>query len=173
MLHQKMQDAINQQVNAEYYSAYLYLAMAAKFADLGLSGGTNWMKVQSQEELVHAGMFVDYIIERGGELELADVKAHGKEWTTPLSIFEYALAHEQHVTELIGDLADLALQLKDHSTFQFLQWFIAEQVEEEASAQDVIDKLRLAGETAGGLYQVDRELATRVFTPPVAAGANA
>lgn len=169
MLHQKMQDALNQQVNAEYYSAYLYLAMAATFADLGLPGGVNWMKVQFQEELVHAGMFVDYIIERGGEVELSDIKAHSKDWTTPLAVFEAILAHEQHVTGLISDLADLALQNKDHSTFQFLQWFIGEQVEEEASAQDVLDKLRLAGETAGGLYQVDRELAARVFTPPAVA----
>ena len=169
MLNDRMQEALNRQVNAEYYSAYLYLAMAAKFADLGLPGGVNWMKVQFQEELAHAGMIFDYVLERGGEMELTDIVAHAKEWTTPLSVFEYALAHERHVTELIGGLADLALEIRDHSTFQFLQWFIAEQVEEEASAQDVIDKLRLAGETAGGLYQVDKELAARVFTPPAAA----
>jgi ferritin len=169
MLHEKMQAALNKQVNAEYYSAYLYLAMAAKFADLGYAGGVNWMKVQFQEELAHAGMIFDYILERGGEVELSDIKAHAKEWTTPLAVYEYTLAHEQHVTALIGGLADLALEIKDHSTFQFLQWFIAEQVEEEASAQDVCDKIRLAGETPGGMYQVDKELAARVFNPPVAA----
>lgn len=169
MVHPRMQDALNKQVNAEYYSAYLYLAMAAKFADMGLPGGVNWMKVQFQEELVHAGMLFDYIIERGGEVVLTDIAAHDKDWDAPLAAFEAVLAHEEHVTSLIGDLADLALEIKDHSTFQFLQWFIAEQVEEEASAHDVIDKLRLAGDTPGGLYQLDKELAARVFTPPVTA----
>ena len=169
MLHEKMQAALNEQVNAEQYSAFLYLSMAAKLAELGLPGGVNWMKAQFQEELVHAGMLFDYILERGGEAELKDIKGSAKEWPSALAIFEAALAHEQHVTSLINGLADLALELKDHATFQFLQWFIAEQVEEEASAQDVIDKIRLAGEHAGGLYQVDRELAARVFTPPAAA----
>jgi ferritin len=164
-----MQEALNKQVNAEYYSAYLYLAMAAKFADLGLPGGVNWMKVQFQEELAHAGMIFDYILERGGEVELSDISAHAKEWTTPLVMFEAALAHERHVTRLIGGLADLALEIKDHSTFQFLQWFIAEQVEEEASAQGVCDAIRLAGETPGGMYQLDNERAARVFNPPAAA----
>jgi ferritin len=169
MLNPRMQDALNAQVNAEYYSAYLYLSMAAKLADLGVPGGVNWMKVQFQEELAHAGMFFDYIIERGGEVKLADIAAEEKVWQTPLAAYEAVLAHEQHVTELIGNLADLALEIKDHSTFQFLQWFIAEQVEEESAAQGVIDKLRLVGDAAGGLYQVDNELATRVFTPPVVA----
>ena len=169
MLYDRMQTALNKQINAEHYSAYLYLAMAAKFADLGLPGGANWMKAQYQEELVHGNMIFDYVLERGGDAQLADIAAHAKEWTTPLAMFEAALAHEQLVTGLIGDLASLALELKDHATFQFLQWFVAEQVEEEASVQDVIDKFRLAGEARGGLYQIDRELGARVFTPPAAA----
>lgn len=167
MVHQRMQDALNKQVNAEYYSAYLYLGMAARFAELGLPGAVSWMKVQFQEELVHAGMFFDYVLERGGQVELADIAAHDKDWATPQALFEAVLAHEELVTSLIGDLADLALEIKDHSTFQFLQWFIAEQVEEESTAHDVLDKLNLACDAPGGLYVLDKELATRVFTPPV------
>ena len=169
MLHSRMEEALNKQINAELYSAYLYLAMAAKFADLGLPGGTNWMKVQYQEEQTHAQKIYDYVLERGGGVELADIKAHAKEWTTPLAMFEYTLAHERHVTDLIGDLADLSLELRDHATHNFLQWFIGEQVEEEASADDMVQKCKLAADAPGGLYQFDKELAARVFTPPVPA----
>lgn len=173
MLNERMQAAINKQINAEFYSAYLYLAMSATFSDLGLPGGANWMKVQFQEELFHAQKFYDYVVERGGSVELEDIKAEAKVWTTPQQMFEHTLEHERRVTGLINDLADLALELKDHATHNVLQWFIAEQVEEEASADDMVQKCRLAADAPGGLYQLDKELAARVYTPPATAAAGA
>jgi ferritin len=168
MLDQRMQDALNGQINREFYSAYLYLSMSAQFAELGLAGGRNWMHVQFQEELAHAQKFVDYVIERGGRVRLEAIERPTQEWPAPLAMFEAALQHEGRVTAWINELADLALQIKDHATLNELQWFIAEQVEEEASAEDVVKKLRLVQDAPGGLYEVDKELAARIFTPPVA-----
>lgn len=169
MLDKKMENAINKQVNAELYSAYLYLAMAAQFADLGMAGGQNWMSVQYQEELTHAQKLFDYVIERGGRAKLDAIEKPPVKWASPLAMFEDAYAHEQKVTGLINNLADLSLQLKDHATHNFLQWFIAEQVEEEASASDMVQKFKLAADAPAGLYQLDKELAARVFTPPTPA----
>lgn len=169
MLDQKMLDAINRQINAELYSAYLYLAMSARFAAMGLPGGANWTRVQAQEEMTHAAKFYDHVIERNGEIKLTAIEEPPSSWDTPLAIFEEILAHEQKVTALIDDLADLAISLKDHASHNMLQWFIAEQVEEEASADDVIQKLRLTQDAPGGLFQLDSELAARVFVPISAA----
>jgi ferritin len=169
MLDQRMQDAVNRQINREFYSAYLYLSMSAQFAELGLAGGQNWMTVQFQEELAHAQKFIDYVIGRGGRVRLEAIDKPEQEWPAPLAMFEAALRHEGQVTAWINELADLALEIKDHATLHELQWFIAEQVEEEASAEDIVKKLRLVQEAPGGLYEIDKELAARVFTPPVAA----
>ncbi|HSL95120.1 MAG TPA: ferritin [Thermoleophilia bacterium] len=169
MLDTRMEEAINRQINAEIYSGYLYLSMAAQFADLGMAGGQNWMTVQYQEELSHAQKMFDYVIERGGRVTLAPIEGPQTEWETGLQMFEDAYAHEQKVTALINDLTTLALELKDHATHNFLQWFIAEQVEEEATASDMVQKFSMAGEHPAGLYQLDKELAARVFTPPAAA----
>jgi ferritin len=168
MLDARMEDALNHQVNAELYSAYLYLSMAAQFAELGMAGGQNWMTIQYQEELSHAQKIFDYVIERGGRSTLAPIDGPQTEWPTGLAMFEDAYGHEQKVTGLINDLATLALELKDHATHNFLQWFIAEQVEEEATASDMVQKFRMAGEHPAGVYQLDKELAARVFTPPTA-----
>ena len=167
MLDPRMQDAINRQINAEFYSAYLYLSMSVQFADLGLVGGANWMRVQFQEELFHAQKFVAYVTERGGRVRLDAIDKPGQDWASPLAMFEEALAHEGKVTALINGLADLAMELRDHATLQELQWFIAEQVEEEATADDMTKKLRLVQDAPGGLYEIDKEMAARVFTPPV------
>ena len=169
MLDQRMQDALNGQINAELYSAYLYLSMSAQFADLGMAGGQNWMHVQFQEELFHVQKFFDYVIERGGRVRLEAIDRPEQDWASPLAMFEAALEHEGKVTAWINELADLALELRDHATLQELQWFIAEQVEEESSADDMCRKLRLVKDAPGGLYEVDKELATRVYTPPAAA----
>jgi ferritin len=169
MLHPKMQDAINKQINAEYFSAFLYLAMAARFNGLGLAGGANWMNVQFQEELAHAKKFFDYVGERGGTAKLETIAGPPTEWQDALAMFEHAYAHEQKVTGLINGLADLALELKDHATHNFLQWFIAEQVEEEASADAMVQKLKLTKDAPGGIFQLDAEMAARVFTPPAPA----
>ena len=168
MLDTRMEEAVNRQINAEIYSGYLYLSMAAQFADLGMAGGQNWMTVQYQEELSHAQKMFDYVIERGGRVTLAPIEGPQTKWETGLQMFEGAYAHEQKVTALINDLTTLALELKDHATHNFLQWFIAEQVEEEATASDMVQKFTMAGEHPAGMYQLDKELAARVFTPPAA-----
>ncbi len=170
MLDQRMQDALNGQINAELYSAYLYLSMSAQFAELGMAGGQNWMHVQFQEELFHAQKFFDYVVERGGRVLLgghrqaragvADAARHVRAGARPT---------KSKVTGLINGLADLALELRDHATLQELQWFIGEQVEEEATADDMVKKLRLVQGAPGGLYEIDKELAARVFTPPLPA----
>ena len=171
MLHKKMQAALNKQINAEFYSAYLYLSMSARFAALGLPGGANWMHVQFQEETAHAMKLFGYTLERGGTVTLAAIEKPRTAWPSALAMFEHTLEHEQAVTGLINGLADLALELKDHGTHNVLQWFIAEQVEEESSAEEMIHKLRLTQDAPGGLFQLDNEMAARVFVPPAPAGA--
>jgi len=174
MLDTQIQDAINAQINWEFYSGYLYLSMASQFAATGMSGGQNWMTVQYQEELAHARIMVEYVLTRGGRMVLETIDKPQTDWVDGLAMFEEALAHEEKVTGRIHDLASLALELKDHATYNFLQWFIAEQVEEEETASDMVQKFRMAGEHPAGLYQLDKELATRVYnipSPLVAAGA--
>ncbi len=166
MLNPKIQDAINEQINWELYSGYLYLAMAAQFAELGMPGGENWMKAQYKEELFHAEKMFDYVSARGGRVRLGAIAEPQSEWADGLTMFKEALAHEEFVTSRIHELASLALELKDHATYNFLQWFIAEQVEEEETAADMVQKFTMAGEHPAGLYQLDKELAARVFTPP-------
>jgi ferritin len=168
MLNKKVEDALNEQHNAELYSGYLYLAMSAWFGSINLSGFAAWMRVQAQEELVHAVKFYDYINERGGRVALKAIDVPPFEWDSPLAAFEAAYAHEQKVTGLISALVDLARDERDHATEIFLQWFVTEQVEEEDSANDVVQKIRLMGDAAGGLFMLDRELGQRTFTPPAA-----
>lgn len=166
MLNGKMEKALNAQINAELYSAYLYLAMEAYLAPEGLPGFATWMRMQTQEEMFHAMKIYDFVTERGGRVTLAAIGQPPTKWKSPLNVFENVLAHEQKVTGLINGLVDLALAEKDHATHIFLQWFVTEQVEEEASAGEVLQKLRLIGKDASGLFGLDRELGQRVFTPP-------
>ena len=166
MLDQRMQDAFNKQINWEFYSGYLYLSMASKFADTGMSGGQSWMTVQYQEELAHARIMFTYVLTRGGRVLLEAIEKPEADWPSGLAMFEEALAHEEGVTARIHDMASLALELKDHATYNFLQWFIAEQVEEEETAMDMVQKFKMAGEHPAGLYQLDKELATRVYAAP-------
>lgn len=168
MLDQRMCDAINEQINWELYSGYLYLAMAAQFAELGMAGGQNWMTIQYQEELAHAQKMFEYVLTRGGRVTLEAIAKPPVTWENGLAMFKDALAHEEEVTARIHNLASLALELKDHATYNFLQWFIAEQVEEEETANDMVLKFTMAGEHPAGLYQLDKELRGRVFTPPAA-----
>ena len=161
-----MLKALNDQFAAEMYSSYLYLSMASDFASKGLGGFANWMRVQSQEENVHAMMFFDFILERGGKVIPDALEKPPSAWDSPSAAFAAALSHEKYITGRINDLADLAIQSKDHATNAFLQWFITEQVEEESSARDVLDKLNIA--QGGMLYSLDKELGLRVFTPPPA-----
>ena len=170
MLAKPVQNALNKQINEEFFSAYLYLAMAAEADRLGLPGFVNWFTIQYQEELTHADRFFDYILERNGEVELDALAKPEVKNETALSLFQKALEHEQYITQCIFKLKDLAKAESDHATDVFLEWFVREQVEEEASAQNVIDQLRLVDGNPNGLYMIDRELATRQLAASTAAG---
>lgn len=168
MISPKIEKALNEQINAEMFSAYLYLAMVAYFQDKNLSGFANWMTVQNQEETFHAMKFFRYVSERGGRVTLDAIEKPQFEWESPLAAMEAAQQHEAYITGRINSLVDLAIKEKDHATASFLGWFVDEQVEEEDSVNEVVQKLRLLGSDGGGLFMMDRDMATRVFTPPVA-----
>lgn len=165
MLVKRMEDAINDQMNFEIYSAHIYLSMASYFEENGLPGFANWMKAQYQEEIFHAMKMFDYVNETGGRATISAIDAPATEWDSPLAAFQTALEHEQLVTSRINKLMDIAREESDHATSIFLQWFISEQVEEEASVGDIVGKLKLVGD-GGALFMLDRDLSTRVFTPP-------
>ncbi len=168
MSNKVLEKALNEQLNAELYSAYLYLSMSAYFSDIGLDGFANWMRVQAKEEQFHAMKFYDYINERGGRVTLASIDAPETEWKSPLDCIEAVLEHEQKVTSLVNGLVDLAIQERDHATNIFLQWFVTEQVEEEDNVNAVLNKLRLLNGEGNGMFILDKELSTRVFTEPAA-----
>lgn len=168
MISEKIQEALNIQINKELYSAYLYLSMAAWCESVSLSGFANWMTVQGQEEVSHAQKIFGYLNERGGRVLLQPIDGPRTEWGSVLEVFEEVLEHEQFVTGLIHGLVKLARSEDDYASETFLHWFVTEQVEEEASATAVVEKLKLAGDRGGGLLMLDREMAARVFTPPAA-----
>lgn len=165
MFSEKMLLALNSQIKEELESAYIYLQMAAESDRLGLPGFVNWFKMQYTEELAHADRFFNFVLERNGEVELQAIPKPELNQETPLSLFEKALAHEQHITACIFSLKDLAKAESDHATDVFLEWFVNEQVEEEAAAQAVIDQLRLVEGSPNGLFMIDRELAMRQPEP--------
>jgi ferritin len=161
MIGKKMQDALNRQINEELFSSYLYLAMSADFQAKNLSGAAAWMSLQAEEERSHAMKFFHYLIERGGEVELLPIEKPQKSWKTPLDAFRDAEKHEQHITGCINSLADLAVEEKDYATQNLLQWFVNEQVEEEASVGEVVAKLEMVSDSRNGLFMMDRELGKR------------
>jgi ferritin len=165
-MDEKMVESLNSQLNAEMYSAYLYLSMGAYFEDLDLGGFANWMRVQAQEEMTHAMKIHDFIIQRGDRVTLTKIEAPPTEWESPVNAFEHVYKHEQKVTGLINQLVNLALSLGDHATNNFLQWFVAEQVEEEESSSGVLKKVKMANDSLSGMLMLDNELSQRVFTPP-------
>jgi ferritin len=171
MLSKKMQDALNAQINAEYYSSYLYLSMAAYYEGINLKGFGHWMRLQSQEEMVHVMKFFDYVLDRRGKVELKAIDGPPTTWESPLDVFENVLQHEQHVTSLINNLADLAISERDHATHGLLEWFLNEQVEEESVADQIVNELKLLKGSPDGLYLLDKELATRVLATPAAGAA--
>lgn len=166
MINEKIQDALNEQVNAEFFSAYLYLSMSAYYKSLNLNGFAHWLQVQAQEELIHGMLIYNYINERGGRVKLMPVEGPDTNWPSTKVPFEEAYKHEQKITAMINNLVNLAIEMKDHATNNFLQWFVAEQVEEEASADAVVQKLKLVGEAGDGLFMLDKELSLRIFNPP-------
>jgi ferritin len=166
MISEKMNQAINEQINAEMYSAYLYLSMSAHFTDINLPGFANWMKVQAHEEMLHAMKFYGFVCERGGKVELLSIAGPPTTWDGPLEAFEQAYAHEQEVTRRINNLVGLALEEKDYASNTFLGWFVTEQVEEESNADSIVKQLKLIGADRSALFMIDRELAARVFALP-------
>ena len=160
-IKQKIADALNQQLNRELYSAYLYLAMSAHFEDKNLPGFAHWMRIQAKEEQEHALKFYKYIAERQGRVILKAIEAPPMEWKTTLDVVEHVYQHELEVTKLIGNLTELAEAEKDHATNSLLQWFINEQVEEEASAYAIIQQLKMIKDAPQGLIMLDRALAQR------------
>lgn len=166
MLNNKVQDAINAQINAEFWSAYLYLSMSMHFASEGYDGIANWFAIQFKEEQDHATIFMNYVNSRDGKVLLAPIAAVDTEWASPLAAFEATLAHEKKVTALINDLYAVAVEEKDYATQNMLKWFIDEQVEEESNARGYIDALKKIGDNGYGLYMFDKELAARVYSTP-------
>lgn len=166
MLSKKMEDALNEQINAELWSAYLYLSMGMQFENAGLNGVANWFKVQFQEEQAHAEIFMNFVNQRGGRVLLKPIAAVDTDWATPLDAFKATLAHEQKVTAMINNLYSIAEEEKDYATRERLVWFVNEQVEEEDSAQELIDKFTLIGNDGMGLYTLNQELAARTYTVP-------
>ncbi len=172
MLNPKIEEAFNQQINAELHSAYLYLSMSAWFESANFAGMANWMRVQAQEELTHAMKFFDFIQERDGKVTLTQVDAPKTTWGSPLDAFQDAYQHECKISGLINGLVDLSLRESDHAANAFLQWFVTEQVEEEAAALTIVDKLKLVGDSNVALFMLDGELGQRTFTPPPATPAG-
>ena len=168
MLTEKMEKALNGQVNAELYSAYLYLAMASYFEQNDLPGFANWMRIQVQEEQFHAMKQFDYVLERGGKAVLGSIDAPPASWDSTVAVFDATLKHEQMVTGLINELVYLARDERDNATEIFLQWFVKEQVEEEDSASTILGQLKLIEGSPQALFLIDRELGQRVFVPPAA-----
>ena len=166
MISNNMCKALNDQVNAELFSSYLYLSMSSWFSERSLSGFASWMRVQAQEELSHAMKIYDYILERGGKIEFAAIEQPESEWKSAVVVVEEVAQHEAKVTGLVNDLVDVALSEKDHAANIFLQWFVAEQVEEEASVGEVFERMKMIDGDSAGMFAMDMELSKRVFTTP-------
>ena len=167
MIGRKIEEALNAQLNAEFYSAYLYLSMAGYFESINLKGFANWMRVQIQEEQFHAMKLYDYIFERGGKVNLSQIDAPPRDWDCPLAVFNATLTHEQKVTGLINDLVSLARTEKDYAAETYLQWYVKEQVEEESNVGTVLAQLKLVKDSPQALFMLDNQMAQRVFTLPL------
>ncbi len=165
MISNKLENALNSQLNAELYSAYLYLSMAAYLSQNNLSGFSNWMKVQFEEEQSHANKLFQYILDRGGNVKLEEISKPKNKWNNIIDVFEDILKHEQYITSRINELVDIAMSEKDHATVALMQWYVSEQVEEEATVSDILDQLKLIEGKGSGLFMLDREAKQRVFNP--------
>ena len=161
MLSKKLEDSINKQINAELWSAYLYLSMSAHFTNEGLPGVANWFIKQFHEEQEHAMRFMEYMASKGSKVELKPIESVDTTWDSLLDAFEATLEHEKVVTALINDLVAMAREEKDYATDNMLQWFVSEQVEEEESVQEILDALHLIGDKGQGIYMLDKELSQR------------
>lgn len=166
MLNERIEKMLVEQMNFEISSAYIYLAMGAYLDSCDMPGLANWMKVQWQEEIFHATKMYDYIVDRGGRIVMEGIAAPQDEWGSVLAVFEHALRHEQTVTEKINKLMTAAIEEHDHATRSFLNWYVDEQIEEEANVEGIIKHLKMVKDSGHGMYMLDKELSTRVFVQP-------
>jgi len=177
MINKKMEDALNQQINEEMYSAYLYLAMVHYFEKMNLKGFAHWFMTQVQEEMLHTMKFRKYIADRGGEVTLKAINEPDHSWESPLALCDAALHHEFHITKCINDLMDLAIAEKDHATRSLLNWYVDEQVEEEDNFTQLVEKLKMIEDNKSMLLIMDTEMQQRMpglnpfFPPPAPAPA--
>lgn len=162
-INKKVEDAINKQINAEVYSAYLYLGMSSRCTEMNLKGMAHWLYVQAQEEMTHAMKFYRFVLDRAGHPVLPAIEGVRTDWTAPVEMFAAAYEHEKKVTAMINAIVDTALAERDHATASMLNWFVDEQVEEEANSSEITEKLKLVGESKDGLLMLDKELSVRVF----------
>ncbi|MEK7793849.1 MAG: ferritin [Candidatus Hydrogenedentota bacterium] len=170
MLSKVIEDKLNEQLGHELYSAYLYYSMSAYFESVNLDGFANWMKIQAQEELTHVDKIFGYVNNRGGRVRLTAVAAPTVEWASPVAAMQDSYKHECFISGTINACVSLALSTSDHSTNAFLQWFVAEQVEEEKAADEVLQKLKLIGDNGSGMFLLDNELSKRTLAGPSAGG---
>ena len=161
MISKTMESALNRQVNRELYSAYLYLSMSAYFETASMKGFAKWLRLQAKEEQAHAMKIYDYVIARGGVVSLEAIEAPKAKWASAGKVFEEVYAHEQKVTGMINNLVDIAMKEKDHATFEMLQWFVKEQVEEEENASEILNQIRILGDVVGHLFWLDHQLGKR------------
>lgn len=171
MIKKEIENAINKQIAREMFSSNLYLSMSAYYATQNLNGFAAWMRIQAEEEMMHALKFFDYVLNRGGKVQLEALEAPENNWDSPLHAFEEAFVHEQKVTAWINGLADLAFDMKDHATMSLLNWFIDEQVEEEANTSQIVDRMKMVADSRSGLFMLDTELKSR--PRPASLDANA
>jgi ferritin len=165
MLSQNIEQMLNDQINKEMYSAYLYMSMSAYLESLNLTGYANWFMIQAQEERDHALIIYQYMLRAGGRVRLAAIDQPKVDFADVAEVLEATLEHEQFITSSIYDLVDAATAERDHKTVRMLDWFVSEQVEEEENAQNNLEKYRLFGHEAKGLYMLDKEMAARVYVP--------
>ena len=161
MIKENIEKALSQQLNQELYAFYVYLSMSAYFESMNLNGFANWMRFQAEEEKNHGLKFYDYILQANGRIDLKQIDAPKKSWKSVQEVFEDTYNHEKKVTESIYDIVDLSISERDHATHNFLQWFVREQVEEEATALKILEKIKLIGDNQGALFILDREMGSR------------
>ncbi len=166
MISNQMAERLNDQLNKEFYSAYLYLAISAHCSNLGFNGAANWFYIQYQEENAHALKMFRYLDDQSVDIDLRNIVAPELEDLAFLEAFKTSLGHEQKMTGWLNDLSDFAFQKKDHATYNLLQWYVTEQVEEEATLNQIIDQIKIVGDNGHGLLTIDKELGSRKFVDP-------
>jgi len=168
MITENLQKAIVEQLNKEFHSAYIYLGMSAYCSNEGFNGASSWFLVQYQEEVAHGMKMFKYLEDQNAQISLPEIKGVKVKYKSLLDVFKKSLAHEQYMTKNLNDLSDMAMKEKDHATYNLLQWYVTEQVEEEATVSEIIDHITLVGDSGYGLYTIDKELAARSFVDPTA-----